>query len=440
MASLELSGVRAVNPIRRFWQSDFIRHGALVFGATMATNVLNYAFNFAISRKVGVENFAVLSSLVSAIMLLSIPASVLNLIVVKYSAEFHANGEQAKLWRLSSYTLNFAFSVAAGLLLVGFALRGAAAAFLKIPNDATITLALAIMAITFVAPSARGILQGEQDFAGLAVSVALEAVLKVSLGVSLVYAGFGVFGAMSGWTAGSALALAVTILLVRRRRVEVRERLHLHLRTLAKTTIGIAVSTGALTVLSFIDVLLVKHYFTAYDAGMYAAVNLTGKIVLFLVSFLPMILLPKAIAALRAGRSPAPLLVKAALTTAVMCGGVLLIFGVRPELVLRAVAGNAFTGSAFLVLPYDSAMALLAMIALVVNYKIALHRFQFLYALIAAVVLEVGAITLWHDSLLTVVRILLVGNALALLGCLIAGSRRPAAESEFASEELLGFS
>ena len=39
--------------------SDFVRHGLLVFVSTTLINVLGYAFHFAISRKIGVEQYGV---------------------------------------------------------------------------------------------------------------------------------------------------------------------------------------------------------------------------------------------------------------------------------------------------------------------------------------------------------------------------------------------
>ncbi len=92
---------RVARPITKAIRSDFIRHSALVFGASMAGNICNYLFNFALSRRLGVEGFATLSSLVSFLMIISIPVSVLSLIIVKYTAAYHATGDAQRVRRLS---------------------------------------------------------------------------------------------------------------------------------------------------------------------------------------------------------------------------------------------------------------------------------------------------------------------------------------------------
>ncbi len=420
MSDDSIAMLRVIYPVRRALRSDFVRHSALVFGATMLANTLNYAFNFALSRRLGVEGFATLSSLVSAIMILSIPASILCLIVVKYAATFHAAADGARVRRLSQLLLNWTGVCALAIFAGGMLFRGDIASFLRIGNDESIPLTLAVIALTFVTPSVRGILQGEQDFQRFSVSVILEALLKVGLGVGYVYAHFGVAGAMMGWLIGASIALAYTVWAVLRKHgtaADAKVRLGLDLRRLTQTTFGIGVATGLLTCISFMDVLLVKHYFDARQAGLYAAVNLTGKIVLFLVGFVPAIVLPKAVAKVAKRESPVLLLLQAAAVTFLLSGATLIAFGLMPGEVMRVIAGRAFVAAAPYVFQYDVAMGMLAVITLVVSYKIGIHRFDFLYALGGALILEVAGIALFHRSLWDIIHVLLAGNALAIIGC-----------------------
>jgi O-antigen/teichoic acid export membrane protein len=423
--------VRMAQPIRTALRSDFLRHSALVFVAAMAGNVLNYLFNFALSRRLGVEGFATLSSLTSFLMLLSIPTAVLTLIVVKYAAVYHAAGDAQRIRRLS-YVLLKSTGIA-GLLVfaAGALLRSEIAAFLRIPNDGTILFCLGIMAFGLVAPSVRGILQGEQDFVRYGISTVLEAFLKVLVAVAFVYAGYGVAGAMGGWIVGTACSLTYTIWAVLLKHgvpPERSVRLALDLRRLSQTTIGVGLATGFLTCISFMDVLLVKHYFEPHQAGLYAAVNLTGKVVLFLAGFVPAVLLPKAAARAARGENANALLIQAVSITAVMAGLALLIFGSMPAEVIRLLAGRDFIAGAPYVLQYDAAMALLAMLTLIVNYSIGIHRFGFLYALGVVLAGEIVGIVALHASLWNVVHVLLLGNAVAVAVCgVYAATRRVSA-------------
>lgn len=419
--------LRVAGPLTKVLNSDFIRHSALVFGATMAANVLNYAFNFAISRRVGVEGFAALSSLVSFIMLLSIPTSVLTLIVVKYAAVYHAAGDGARVRRLSQILLKWTGVAAAAAFLAGAALRGEIATFLRISETDAILLCLAITALSLINPSVRGILQGEQDFHRYSVSTVIEVFIKVIAGVGLVYAGFGVAGALGGWLTGTACSLAYTVWAVLRKHGSpggAAVRLGLNSRALMQTSVCVGLSMGFVTMMSFIDVLLVKHYFPAHQAGLYAATNLTGKIVLFLVAFVPAVVLPKAVAKHTAGENSVPLLLQSCGITIVMAGAVLFVFGLFPSEVIRAVAGRDFAGAAPYVLQYDAAMCMLAIVTLLANYRIGIHRFAFIYPLGVVLCAEIVGIALLHRTLWDIVHILLAGNTLAVAGCVLGLNRK----------------
>jgi O-antigen/teichoic acid export membrane protein len=436
MATLSPAIARVSGPVRRALASDFLRHSALVFGATMAGNVLNYLFNFALSRRLGVEGFATLSSLVSFIMIFSIPASIVTLVIVKYTATFHAAGDTQRVRRLSQVLLKWTAVAAIGALALGLSLHGAVSEFLRIPDDAAVPLCIGILALSLVTPSVRAILQGEQDFVRYSVSTVLEVLLKVAVAVVLVYSGFGVVGAMSGWILGTTTALLYTIWAVMRKHgsaADASVRLSLDMRRLLQTTLGVGLASAFLIIMSFADVMLVKHYFVPKEAGLYAAVNLTGKVVLFLAGFVPAVLLPKAVAKSERGENPIALLMQSVAVTLAMSGCALAVFGMEPALVVRILAGRDFIAAAPYVLQYDAAMCLLAVATLLVNFKIGIHRFDFLYGLGAVLVCEIVAIALFHRTLWDIVHILLLGNAFAALSCCgglwsKAHAVRPAAE------------
>lgn len=420
--ALRTAGIRGVlsssDRVRRLLDGDLVRHGALVFAASMATNVLSYAFNFVLSRRLGVENYAILAALTGAYMLFSIPATAINLIAVKYAADYHSVGDAARLRRLSRKTLGITSSLALALFCVAALLQPQIAGFLHIANDAAITWTSAVVALGIVMPSARGIVQGCQDFRRFSISTVLEAFLKFAGGATLVIAGFGVAGAMAGWAIGTAVALAYTLWAARVHFASNAStvRLSLQVGPLVSTVGMVTAATALLTILSFVDVVLVKHYFSARDAGLYSAVNLTGKIVFFLVGFLPTVLLPKVVKRAKSGESSLHLLFQAAALCAAISGAVLFAFSWQPRLIVTTIAGHAFADAAPFVFQYDLAMILLAMLTLVVNFRIALHRLQFVIPLGVILVLEVFGIALRHETLWDVVHVLLIGNTVAILG------------------------
>ncbi len=410
---------RLADPIRRFARSEFARHGVLVFVSTTMANLFGYAFHFALSRKLGVETYGALSALLGGLVVFSVPVGVITTVVVKYSAEFHATGNAGLIRALVRRTALYVGAVAFFAALLGFALSGTFAAYLHLTDRGAVMLVVLIWSLSLLLPSLRGVLQGTEDFRAFAISIVLEAGIKTLLAVGFAYAGFGLEGVMLGWLIGSALALAYTIgVLAVRYRDVAREPLYLDLRRLLTTSGGVAVGTLCLTSLGFTDVVVVKHFFAPHEAGLYGIASLAGKMLFWLVSFVPTIVLPRATSAAASGRNPLPVLVQAVAVVAVMSGSGLFIFSAFPSLVVGALAGKSFAAAAPLVFPYGVATVLLAALNSIVVYKIGIHRFDFVGPLAIVALGEIVAISLYHNSLILVIETLIGGNVLGLAAAL----------------------
>jgi O-antigen/teichoic acid export membrane protein len=189
-------------------------------------------------------------------------------------------------------------------------------------------------------------------------------------------------------------------------------------RRLLQTAGAAAVLTITISALSYADALIVKHFMPASEAGFYAAVSLGGKILLFGSSFVPLVLLPKAANRVASGTSPLSTLAAAAAMWGALSLAGLGIFYVGSGAILRTLVGSEFVPAAPLLFDYAIAMALLGGMNLFASYKIALHRFDFVYPFMAVTVLELAAIAVYHPTLRAVIQVLIVGNAVGLASAL----------------------
>ena len=192
-----------------------------------------------------------------------------------------------------------------------------------------------------------------------------------------------------------------------------RIRLTLDLRRLAATSLGVAIALGCSTVINSIDVLTVKHYFDARQAGLFAIVSLAGKGLAYTLAFVPTVVLPKAtIRALRSLSVHGILLQAVAGLLALAVPGLLVMFFFAP-FVVRLVGGPAYVDAAPMLFPYAFAMVLLALTSVVVTFKIGLHRFDFVAPLLIVTIGEVVALNLNHHTLGAIIATLIVGNLIA---------------------------
>ncbi|MBD5655828.1 MAG: hypothetical protein IAI50_11715, partial [Candidatus Eremiobacteraeota bacterium] len=142
-----------VAEMRRLLRSDFVRHSLLVFAATMATNVLGYFYHFAISRRIGVEQYGVLSALNAGIMIGTVVSTIASTIVLKYAAEFRAANERAHLAALARGLSIYGSLLSCAVCAAGIALAHPIAAYLKITNILAVDLTMVIVGLSITTPA-----------------------------------------------------------------------------------------------------------------------------------------------------------------------------------------------------------------------------------------------------------------------------------------------
>lgn len=412
--------------VRRIAASSFLRHGALTFSALALLNASAFAFHAFASRALGVGRYGALYALLSLLPLFALPATVVATVVSKVSAEIYAAGDAAVcgslLTRVKVVSIYIAAAVAVGSAAIGvFAAR-----YLHVTLFEVGLLAALICMTTLVAPL-RAFSQGTSDFRGFTASCAIEGMLKTACGAALVFVGFGSAGALGGYVFGMVVTMVYTW-----RRLSLRwitdgsATFHIDLRRTFMTLSGSAALVLTTTTLSYADAVVVKHYFVPSQAGLYAAAALSGKILLFATSFLPLVMLPKAAARSARTESAWPLFAGAIGVWGGLSACGLLIFYLWSGGLLRILVGPEFSAAARLGLPYAVAMVLLAGMNVTASFKLAIHRMDFVTPFVFLAVAEIVTIAAYHPSLLRVIQVLIVGNALGFCASLygLAPERR----------------
>ncbi len=405
--------------LKRLARTDLFRYGAVVLVAQTIVNAFSFVFHVVVSRRVGVVNYGELNALLAGFAILSVPATILTTVVVKYAAEFRALDDGP---RLRSLVLRIAGGLGGiALLLVPFGALAAPAVarYLHVAAVSSVVLTVVMLALNLVLPVLRGVLQGVEDFTSYAISAALEAFVKVAAALLFTAIGWGVDGALGAWALGSAVSLGYTFAaLYGRFGRQPVARLRLDYGRLARTSAKVALATLLIAAMGFGDVVIAKHYFEPRVAGLYGAAALAGKMLFWLVAFVPAVVLPRAAALAGKGGRAFSVLGPALGAIALMAGAGLLVYAFFPGPIVTALAGSAFASAAPLVFPYGVAATLLAGLNTIVFFKVGLHRFDFLVPVACVLLGELVAIVLRHATPQQVIEILIVGNSLALLAAL----------------------
>lgn len=391
-----------------------MRHGSALFVASTAGSGALFLFHFLASRRLGVENYGVLASLLAFVASISFAASVGTAIVARFGAQYQALGEAGKLRRLNDLVVNASWATVAIGCLLAAALSGQFAAFFHVEGLWSLALTIALAALGIVLALMRGVQQGMQSFTALSVSQIIETAGKAALGAGAVIAHLGVLGVMLGQIAASVVSVVYIFVNTRARLHAVAERLHLDLRLLVRACAGIGGAYIALAVLITADVILAKHFLSARESGLYAVASFPGRAMATIMFVLPTMLLPKAAARASAGRPSLGLMRVGFGITAGAWLFALVAFYFFPGAIVHIIAGSAFADAAPLVFLYGCSAALFAFVSVAVSLRAGHDSFGFVVPLLIVVALEVVAIAYYHQSASDIVRVLIGAEAAAL--------------------------
>lgn len=327
------------------------------------------------------------------------------MILTRKFAEYGAHGEAGRICDLRNVSRRWVVygGTAFGLLFAALAME--IRDYLQVPSMGMLWLLGAWILIYFFIVPDSALLQGMQAFGRYGGGTALATVVKIAASIGLVWLGYGIHGAL-----GALLIAGLTMWLgfwcgarAFRLAVPVPGRHHFALRD----TLPIIAATTAFTIMTQLDMILVRHFFGSHDAGVYAAAATLGKTVMYLPSAIAIALFPMVAENDARSIASAPLLIQAVLLVGVLSGGGSLVFMLFPEFLIHLLYGRVY-GDAIEVLRYFGfAMLPMALVMVAEHFLIAKGRVLFVYLFTAIAPLQIVAVYFFHETLLDVVKVLI---------------------------------
>ena len=381
---------------------------SFVFLASMIVNVSNYLFHICMSRSLGPADYGILASLFSLLMIISVPAGTLQTVITKYTSNFKAHKELAKIKML----LIALFKRVSLFGLTGFVLfilaRKYIASFLHIPTTIPVIILGIALILTIISPLLLGVLQGLQKFGYFGAVMIIGTLAKLLFGILLVYLGWKVNGALLGLTLGGLAGILFAIIPLRRIIKQHQSDCDLNLPQIYGYFLPVAAMLLCLMMLTNVDIVLVKHFYSPSQAGNYAAASILAKIIFYLPGAIGMVMFPKTSELHALGEESMPVLKKSLLYAAILCGGTLVLYLTIPSFLVNVLFGKQYSSIIPLMGIFGLAMFFFSLANILFLYQLSLHRLKFLWILIIGTLLEITLIVLFHTSLLQVILILLI--------------------------------
>ncbi len=367
---------------------------------TVVSSVVSYAGTMALSRLLKPTGFGDLMSLLALGIIIAVPAVAVQTVVASRIAHWQERGTEEDVARFIRHAFAHMLVIGAAvtityvlcipLVVEGFALQAPGPAIALAP----------LVGLSFLFALLSGVLQGKSRFVALGGLILVVTVMRFGVGVAWAAVGGGAGGAIAGQSLGVALVSLVVLWWMRdlvagsgtgaataglRRLPDVRT---------------LSASTGFLSiaVLSTLDLVLAKGFMPPVQAGLYAALSVIGKAVLFLPIALSQVVVPPAVSAETQARAGNAVLRRTAVPITLSCVVIGLPLIMAPTFSMSLLFGQAYAAAGPGVLPMVLAATAFSLLFLTLTMTVAIGDQRWALLLIPGIALQIGGIWLFHGS------------------------------------------
>ncbi len=391
--------------------------------------VTNFVYNVATARLLGPTGFANTTAVYTLLMLLSAITLTFQVVCAKYVANHELPAEKAAVFE-GLHRWAWISGVGIGLLL--FVSRTVLARYLNLPDPMLIILLALGTAFYIPLGVRRGYVQGVHAFGPLAINFMLEGVVRLAGALALIWIGLGVNGAVLA----SVVAVIVSYFAARptpdlgpknafRVPIPFQEGLQ-----------AIVFFSGQVVINNF-DIVLVKHFFTSDEAGLYAAISLVGRLVNMCAWSVVNTMFPVSAAARQSDREARPVLFMSLSMVFLILSFLILILWAVPSFLWKVIFGAHFeVGSSDLLAPllilYAITTGIYSLSSVMITYEMSRKIANTSWAQLAFSGSVVLGICLFHQTLRQVILVQLI-----LMIVMMITVALPLLKREVAPEEVM---
>ena len=380
--------------------------------SVLAVNGGNYLYNLILGRLLGPTAFADAAVLITFLLVLSFVAMTFQLVTAKFSVLFE--NELFKNFIARVYQQAFAVGIGLGILIITFASQLQA-----LFNTSSSTMFIIFgcgVPLYFLMSVNRGAFQGKKAFKSLSITYQGEMLsrLVITLGLILLL------------DIQSSAVIAIGILLsfvfglfpFKMKQISFKKPAALDAKY-SKQIKNFFLLTAFYELTQIIinnsDILLVKHYFESYEAGLYASLALIGRIVYFIAWMFVMLLLPAVVELKKEGKETASVLFKYVGYIAAISIVIVFTCLAFPELIINLLFGEQYIAMAPLLWKYAIATSMFAISNIFAYYYLSLDKY--VPVIISGVfgMLQMVLVIFFHESLEQVVHMQIVAMLLLLV-------------------------
>ena len=369
----------------------------------------NLLYQLLMLRLVSLEAFASLNSLLSLLVIISVPSTAFTMMVTKYVSMHNARNSLRQLksiWqRLAGHACLFSLMV---FILISL-LSAKLAAFFHLPSLSSVMILAAIFFLSGIATMLSGGLQGLEKFKWLAVVGISAGFLKLILSIALVKM---LPNSLDAALYGILLAMFIGILLSiwpLGFLFEAQAKENVALKQLYIYVLPVIIVSMCFALLTNSDMVMVKHFLQG-PAQDYSLAQMVGKIIVSIAGALYVVMFSRVSNLHALNESSRTILKRSLFFAFILTLPMVIFYNLFPQFTFKILAGGASQNVVRLARVFSITMLFYALSNVLFYYQLSIERYGFLKPLILLSGLQVIAIGVFHKTTFWVVSIMLINS------------------------------
>lgn len=378
-------------------------------------NFGQFAYHFLAGRFLGKVIYGDLAVTISILGIIGIVQGALGMTVIKFIASKNNEKDLSNFIKWVYFWALRIGAITAILVLISSPLL---INFLNITQPQSFYLLPPILFFYLLATAGRSVLQGLLKFNQYVLSLITESVVKIPLTIIFALLGWAAFGAMGGLLVGIALSffiarfsLADYLAGEKKKKPEIKP--------LLKFSSAVFVQGLALTSMYSTDLVLVKHFFPSDQAGIFASLNVLGRIVFFGASPITHVMFPLIAKKYARGEKCNHIFYLSLVLVGFISAFVILLFYFFPKTIISTLYGSSYIEGFSLLWPFAVFMTLLSFAMLATQFFLSIGKTRIVGVFAIAAILQILLIWFIHPNLSTVIYISIIVAALLVASLFI---------------------
>ena len=385
---------------------------AVMVGGSLIANGINYLYHLIMGRMLGPASYGILASIFSVLYMVSVVPMSTNFAIVKFISSAKDKKERIAIYKSLK---DLVMKVAIGISILVFLFSPQIANFLKIEQISNIRLIFIIVFFSLMTLVNQASSQGRLNFFGVVVPMIISSLTKFLFGVVFVIIGLSVGGAVFGIVLASIFAYIISLRYVKKFKERVVNN-KFDTKPFLKFAFPVLMQALAFTSIFTVDLILVKHFFPPFEAGLYAALSTLGKIVYFAAQPITQVMFPIVSGRRAKGGGYKKVYYLSLVATLSISSIIVLFYYLFPNIAIGLLYGEAYLQATKELVWMGAFIGIYSICYNLTNFLLSIDRTKIVIFPILATIVQIVGIYKFHSSLLEVIKVSLFSMIFLLFG------------------------